>query len=164
VNRHELSPLTEPTAAFSLGSPRKRPRAARGRPLSLSHGNLVIHALRDGACPRAGEKARGTLDSPIPQGVDGVPGLKGTPNIAKMLGHRVVESALRVRVPTLIIDAEFEELVDRRQHGQRVFEAIRQRAPAEYIAFPCKHYDIYDRYYPAASEAALAWFQKHLGH
>jgi uncharacterized protein len=58
-----------------------------------------------------------------------VPGLKGTPDIAKMLGHRAIKWAERVRVPMLVIDAEFEELVDRRLHGLAVYETIRKNAP-----------------------------------
>ncbi|TWT05623.1 alpha/beta hydrolase [Reyranella sp. CPCC 100927] len=111
---------------------------------------------------RAQKKARGEFDPALPQGVDTVPGLKGTPDVAKMLGHRAVRAAANVRVPSLIIDAEHEELVDRSQHGRLVYETIRQNAPADYITYPCTHYGVYDAYYEPSSQAAVAWFHKHL--
>jgi dipeptidyl aminopeptidase/acylaminoacyl peptidase len=110
---------------------------------------------------RAIAKARGDID-PIPQGIDQVPGLAGTPDFAKMIRYRPVKLADRIRVPTLIIDARDEELMDRRQHGQAVYEIVRQNAPARYEVFPCKHYEIYDQYYPQASDCALEWFEEHL--
>lgn len=112
---------------------------------------------------RAIEKARGDLDPPIPQGVDAVPGLKGTPDIAKMWFYRPRDQAAKVQVPTLIIDAESEELVDRRQHGQLVYERISASGvAARYETYPCTHYGIYDECREEASNLALEWFREHL--
>ena len=110
---------------------------------------------------RAIDKARGKID-PIPQGVDQIPNLKGTPDLAKMLDHRPLDQAGEVRVPTLIIDVTEEELFDRMANGRAVYDIIRQNAEAEYKTYPGQHYSIYRRHYDAASSAALEWFQKHL--
>jgi dienelactone hydrolase len=110
---------------------------------------------------RAVDKARGVID-PIPQGIDMVPNLKGTPDLAKMLGYRPIESAHKIRVPTLIIDVDGEELFDRMANGHAVYEIINNEAVAEYQTYPGRHYDIYYRHYPAASSLALEWFKRYL--
>lgn len=112
---------------------------------------------------RAGDKARGMINPLVPQdGLDGVPGLKGTPDIARMAEHSQLAAAAKVRVPTLIIDAEFEELNNRLEHGFTAHMMIRQNAPSEYHTYPCKHYDVYDEYFEPSTKLALDWFAKHL--
>jgi len=110
---------------------------------------------------RSVDKARGVID-PIPQGIDMVPNLKGTPDLAKMLGYRPIESADRIRVPTLVIDVDSEELFSRMANGHAVYEIIKKEAVAEYKTYPGLHYGIYNRHYPAASSLALDWFKQHL--
>ena len=110
---------------------------------------------------RAIDKARGTID-PIPQGIDRIPNLKGTPDLAKMLDHRPLDWAGDVRVPTLIIDVTEEELFDRTANGRAAYDVIRQNAEAEYITYPGQHYSIYRQHFEAASSAALEWFRKYL--
>ena len=117
---------------------------------------------RDWALGRAADKARGALDPAVPQGVDMVPNLKGTPDVARMVTHSQLGAAARVHVPTLIIDAEFEELNNRLEHGWAAYMMIRQNAPAEYHTFPCKHYVVYDDYYEQSTDLALDWFRKYL--
>ncbi|MFP8878158.1 MAG: alpha/beta fold hydrolase [Myxococcota bacterium] len=116
----------------------------------------VAHARR-----RATAKARGDID-PIPQGIDNVKGLDGTPDFAKMIRYRPIDYAIDVRVPTLFIDAEQEELFDRMQHGHAAYELVSKNAIAEYQTYPGKHYDIYTSQYLKASDRALAWFTRHL--
>jgi dienelactone hydrolase len=110
---------------------------------------------------RAIDKARGTI-APIPQGIDQIRNLDGTPDIAKMLNHRPIDLATDVRVPTLIIDVTEEELFDHTANGRAVYDIIRQNAEAEYKTYPGQHYSIYGRHLAAASAAALAWFRQHL--
>ena len=110
---------------------------------------------------RAVEKARGVID-PIPQGIDLVPRLRGTPDLAKMLGYRPIDSAHKIRVPTLVIDVDGEELFNRITNGHAVYEIIKNEAVAEYQTYPGKHYDIYSRHYSAASSLALEWFKRYL--
>jgi len=112
---------------------------------------------------RGARKARGEIDSLVPQdGLDGVPGLKGTPDIARMAEHSQLGAAARVKVPTLIIDAEFEELNNRLEHGFAAHTMIRQNAPSAYHTYPCKHYALYDEYFEPATTLALDWFGKYL--
>lgn len=118
---------------------------------------LLAHARR-----RAQEKARGELDPPLPQGIDQVPGLNGTPDVARMTSYRPLDFADQVRVPTLFIDMQDEELFDRKQNGLAAYERIKAHAPARYEVFPGKHYDVYTKRYGEASELALAWFREHL--
>ena len=110
---------------------------------------------------RALARARGEL-GPIPPKEDGVPGLAGTPDLAKMQHYRPIATAGLVRTPTLVIDAEKEELFDRMEHGRAVYEIVSQNAPARYETFPCEHYKIYDEYYRPASSLARDWFLEHL--
>ena len=65
-------------------------------------------------------------------------------------------------MPTLIIDAEFEELNNRLEHGWAAYMAIRQNAPAEYHTYPCRHYVVYDEYFEPSTDLALGWFARHL--
>ena len=60
----------------------------------------------------------------------------GTPDLAKMLDHRPIDSAGAVKVPTLIIDVSEEELFDRMANGRAVYDIIRQNTEAEYKTYP----------------------------
>lgn len=112
---------------------------------------------------RREDKAWGRIDPAVPQGVDVVPNLMGTPDVARMLGHDPRDLVAGVRVPTLLIDAEFEELVKREEHGLAVHAALRaQGLTTDYRTYPCTHYGVYDEFFEPASQDALAWFQAHL--
>ena len=111
---------------------------------------------------RMADKARGVLDPPIPQGVDAVPGLKGTPDVARQFGHYPLEAAARIRVPTLFIDAENEEYGEPALQGGAAYEIVRHHAKAERHTFPCTHYEIYDKYYDPSLKLAVDWFAEHL--
>jgi hypothetical protein len=110
---------------------------------------------------RAIARARGEI-GPLPPAEDAVPGLSGTPDLAKMIRYRPLATAELIRVPTLVIDAEHEELFDRLQNGRALHEIVRRNAPSRYVLFPCKHYEIYDRFYRDASSCARDWFVEHL--
>ncbi len=118
---------------------------------------------RDWARERAAEKARGLHDPVVPQdGLNGVSNLKGTPDVGRQVEHSQLGAAARVKVPTLILDAEFEELNNRLEHGWAAYMMIRQNAPAEYGTYPCKHYDVYDEHFEDSTDRAIAWFQRYL--
>jgi uncharacterized protein len=112
------------------------------------------------------DKARGTLDPPIPQRPpdESVVGLRGAPDLARQLLHSPIEMARRVRVPTLFIDAEFEEYnqSDPELQGIGAYDVVRQNAVAERHTFPCTHYRVYDEYLEPARELALNWFNTYL--
>ena len=110
---------------------------------------------------RAIDKARGVID-PIPQGIDVIPNLTGTPDLAKMSDYRPIDFAPDVSVPTMVIDVTGEELFDRTKNGRAVYEIIKENTDAVYETFPGKHYRIYDQHYLAASSLALDWFRRHL--
>ena len=118
---------------------------------------------REAARARAATKVRGAIDPVVPQaGLDGVPGLKGTPDIGRMVEHSQLRAAAQVRVPTLVVDAEFEELNNRLEHGFAAHMMIRQNAPSEYHTFPGKHYTVYDEFFEPSTDLALGWFAKYL--
>ena len=118
---------------------------------------------RDWAREQAADKARGLIDPVVPQdGLNGVPGLKGTPDVGRQVEHSQLGAAARVRVPTLILDAEQEELNNRLEHGWAAYMMIRQNAPAEYDTYPCKHYAVYDDHFDDSTDRAVAWFDKYL--
>jgi dienelactone hydrolase len=110
---------------------------------------------------RAIARARGAI-GPIPPAEDGVPGLAGTPDLAKMAHYCPLATADKIRVPTLVIDAEQEELFDRKQNGYLLNQIVSKNATSRYVTFPCKHYAIYDTYYRDASNLARDWFITHL--
>ena len=118
--------------------------------------------FREPAMFRAVTKVRGELDPTVPQGIDQTPGLDGTPDVTRMLLHNPLRAARDIRVPTLIVDAAEEELMDIREHGRAAYEIIRQNAVAEYHALPCKHYGIYYEHFQQATQMAVDWFTKYL--
>ncbi len=112
---------------------------------------------------RAAEKVRGSMDPPIPQGgLDSMPNLAGSPDVARMLFHSPLMAAANIRIPTLIIDVEEEELVNRLEHGYAASEIIRRNAVCVYRLLPGKHYDIYERHRSESLRLAQNWFQQYL--
>jgi dipeptidyl aminopeptidase/acylaminoacyl peptidase len=108
--------------------------------------------------------ARGDME-PIPQAMDKTGELRGTPNFAHMIRYDAVAVADRVEVPVLLIDAENEELFDRRDHGGRVFEILRTHgtAPVRYEILPgIGHYGVYREGFDRSTDLALEWFDLHL--
>lgn len=103
-------------------------------------------------------------EAPIPQGEFTFPGLRGTPHVTEMLRYRPVNEAMHVQAPTLLIDAEHEELFDRLQHSKKVYDIlVANGVVAKYHVEPgIKHYGIYTERYESASDLALEWFIEHL--
>jgi hypothetical protein len=107
-------------------------------------------------------RARGELE-PLPQKVHEVPGLRGTPHLERFLDYVPAEHASRVKVPVCIIDAEKEELFDIKQHGERVYKAVKGRVPASYVLIPgITHYGVYTEAFDECTRIAVDWFDKHL--
>jgi dienelactone hydrolase len=117
---------------------------------------------RDLAHKRMADKARGRIDPPVPQGVDGAPGLRGTPDIARQWGFSPLAAAAAIRVPSLFIDAEFEEYNEPALQGGAAYDIVRRNAVAERVTFPCTHYAVYDEHLAPARQLALDWFDRHL--
>ncbi|ARN75267.1 hypothetical protein BST96_14780 [Oceanicoccus sagamiensis] len=71
--------------------------------------------------------------------------------------------AEQLTMPTLIIDAEEEELFARDKNGLVLHEAIKDRVETKYVTYPGKHYDMYrGENYRNALRDAQDWFVTHL--
>jgi dienelactone hydrolase len=125
-------------------------------------GQLSAKAVRAGE-ELARQQARGTI-GPVPQDYGQVPGLRGRANLAKMVGYNAVEAAARVRVPTLFIDAEKEELFDRLQNGKKAHDLLTANGvPTKYhVVKGITHYGIYREAFAEADRLAREWFDEHL--
>lgn len=108
-------------------------------------------------------RVRGEV-APIPQGEFTFPGLRGTPHVTWMYRYRPVNMAMHVQAPTLLIDAEHEELFDRLQHSKKVYDILTANGVVtKYHVEPgIKHYGIYTERYEQGSDLALDWFTEHL--
>jgi dienelactone hydrolase len=125
-------------------------------------GPPVADWYRDLAYKRQADKARANIDPPLPQGIDAPEGLKGTPDVARQWGHLPLEKAKNIRVPMLILDAEFEELNNRLEHGKAAHDIVKENAPSEYITYPCRHYVVYEEYFEDAVQRATQWYKTYL--
>jgi dipeptidyl aminopeptidase/acylaminoacyl peptidase len=84
-------------------------------------------------------------------------------HVSHIRDFRPIAHVDRIKVPTLLIDAEQEELFKIQEHSGKVYELIKDQVPASYIIVPeIKHYGIYREEYPRSVELALEWFNKHL--
>ena len=108
------------------------------------------------------QRARGLI-TPYPGPESGSPGLKGYPDMIAMKQYDPAAYWDKLTIPTLIIDAEDEELFDRSQNGLALYEALKDRVPSRYLTLPGKHYAVYrDEGYVKALKAAQDWFVTHL--
>jgi len=106
-------------------------------------------------------RARGKID-PVPQGENKMPGLNGTPYLSRIAEYRPVAFAGLLKIPVLIIMAEKETLMDNQEHGEKVYDIIKNNVPAKLETVPGTHFEIYDAYRDRAIASAIAWFDKHL--
>ncbi|MEA3367260.1 MAG: alpha/beta fold hydrolase [Planctomycetota bacterium] len=109
-------------------------------------------------------RARGLVD-PVPQG-GGSPGeLKGTPYSERIAVFNPGQYADRVKVPTLLIDAEKEHYFKIQENAGRVHEILKANGvPTEYhVLEGKKHYDVYSgQTLDEVMRLEIAWFDKHL--
>ncbi len=101
----------------------------------------------------------------VPLFKDEIPKLKGHPNFPKMIQHDTVSVAHKIKIPTLLIDAEHEQIFNRHDAGERVFDIIRSKGstPVRYEVIPgIKHWEIYSKGYQRATDLALEWFDEYL--
>ena len=110
---------------------------------------------------READKARAAIDPPVPQGIDGAPGLRGVPDVARQLHHAPIKAAEGLRAPTLFLDADFEEYAPADSHGY-IAEVARRHVVTERVTYPCSHYKVYDEYLEPARRRALDWFDRYL--
>lgn len=107
-------------------------------------------------------RARGNTSAyPGPESKN--PAFRGYPDYVRMKRYDPADHWDDLAIPTLIIDAEDEELFDRKDNGQALYESIKDRVDARYLVLPGKHYDVYrDEGYRRALKAAQDWFVVHL--
>ena len=109
-------------------------------------------------------RARGDID-PVPQG-EGSPGvLKGTPYGERIALFNPGQYAERVKVPTLLIDAEEEHYFKIDENSGRVHEILKKNGvPTEYhVLEGKKHYDVYSgECLDDVMKLEIPWFDKYL--
>jgi uncharacterized protein len=112
---------------------------------------------------RAIATARGDAPS-MPQGIDAFPNMAGTPHWATLAQYDPMSQLDRLRVPTVITDAGNEEMFPIADNGGRAAEILRAAGvDVEYsVVDGIDHYGIYFDGYEHGSQAALAWFERHL--
>ena len=109
-------------------------------------------------------RARGAID-PVPQGGGSPGGLRGTPHWERIALFNPGQYADRVRVPTLLIDAEKEHYFKIEENSARVHEILRKNGvPTEYHVLKGKaHYDVYSgQTLDEVMKLEIAWFDKYL--
>jgi hypothetical protein len=78
-----------------------------------------------------------------------------------MVHYRPVEHAYRLKVPTLVLDVDKEELSDIKQNGGLAYESIKKNAPAKCHVFPgLKQYNLYSAARREAVAMAVDWVNK----
>jgi dipeptidyl aminopeptidase/acylaminoacyl peptidase len=117
-----------------------------------------------GVYKQKSDRARGVVD-PVPQGGGSPGGLRGTPFSERIAVFNPGQYAERVKVPTLLIDAEKEHYFKIQENSGRVYEILKQNGvPTEYHVLKGKaHYDVYGG--PCLDDVMkleIPWFDKHL--
>ena len=114
------------------------------------------------------QQARGETE-PVPY-QDGAPGGKMSTyahmryNHAKNIGYNPIDAADQLKVPTLIIDAEKEELMDINENGGKVAKILKFRGvKSEYkVLKGIGHYGVYREKFGECIDLATNWFAKNM--
>ena len=109
----------------------------------------------------ATQRARGEIE-PVPQGVNKIGRLNGTPFLSRIAKYHPVKFASHLKIPILIIVAEKEELMDNKLHGERVYNLVKGNVPAKYEVFSGTHFEIYGKGRMQSIKRAIEWFDNHL--
>jgi len=109
------------------------------------------------------QRVRGELP-PVPESKNAIPGLMGAPYFERFAQFAPNDHADDITVPIQIIDAENEHYFDIAEHGEAVYQAVKDNVPAEYhVLAGAAHYDVYRG---DALDKCLAlqipWLDKHL--
>ncbi len=117
----------------------------------------------NGVYKQKSDRARGLI-APVPQG-DSPPGLNGSPHPERIAVFNPGQYADRVRVPTLLIDAEQEHYFKISENSGRVHEILKSNGvPTEYhVLKGKKHYDVYSgQCLDDVMKLEIPWFDKYL--
>jgi dienelactone hydrolase len=108
------------------------------------------------------QRARGQIP-PYPGPESATPPLKGYPDMIAIKQYDPAAYWDKLAIPTLIIEAEDEELFDRKLNGLALHDTLKERVATRYLVIPGKHYDVYrDEGYNKALKAAQDWFVENL--
>jgi len=113
---------------------------------------------------RAIDQARGLVPFP-PSPEDVYPGSEGRFQFGKFPQFDPLRALRGFDRPTLILDAENEELFRTELNGARAVESLRQEGNAQvayHVIRDIDHYGIYFGGYEQSSALALDWFKTHL--
>ena len=113
------------------------------------------------AYKRSIQRARGEID-PVPQGVNKIGQLRGTAYLSRIAHYRPVTFAAQLNIPVLIIVAEREELMNNKDHGEKVYNLVKDNVPAKYEVFSGTHFEIYGKGRIQSINMAIEWFDEHL--
>ena len=113
------------------------------------------------AYKRSIQRARGEID-PVPQGVNKIGQLRGTAYLSRIANYRPVTFAAQLNIPVLIIVAEREELMNNKDHGEKVYNLVKDNVPAKYEVFSGTHFEIYGKGRIQSIKMAIEWFDEHL--
>ena len=122
-------------------------------------GAQLLHAKN-----RAVEIARGKVAA-IPENLDSIPGLEGTPHFARFLQYKPLNSIELLEIPTLFISAGAEDLFKNEENSARAYEILKSKnsVKTSYHEIPeINHYGIYFQGYEVGSELAVNWFKETL--
>ena len=109
---------------------------------------------------RAMQKARGEIAA-IPVGLDQIGGASA--DLARMVAHRPIDNAYKLRAAALIIDAEDDQYFDSLANGRAVYDIIAgQGIAARYKLFPGDHYAASGPFRDEALDLTIEWFREHL--
>ncbi len=147
----------EPRLACSYG------QVPTGDSRDLVRTSFAEHDIAKRIAPMATQRARGEI-TPVPQGVDQAPRLRGWPILEKVMRYHSVDDAHLIGIPICLVDAENEDLYNRHTSGKLAFERARANgAEAEYhVLEGITHYGIYTEKAREAADIALAFYNKHL--
>lgn len=101
----------------------------------------------------------------IPRGASEIhlPAMDGAPIFNTLALYDPLKSCNSIRVPTLIIDVEHEELWDVSKNGLGAFKSLTNAPHKEYYVIKAaKHYDAYKGAAGEARKVTLNFFKKHL--
>ncbi|WP_372572314.1 alpha/beta hydrolase [Ruegeria jejuensis] len=145
-------------AYVAATDPRIKAMAVQVSAMLSLQGPMLQHATG-----RATAIARGDID-PLPAGLDKMPNLTGSVNFGKALRYDVIAAAENLNVPSLIMDAQNEEMFPTAENGGRVAEMLREKGvEVRYeLIDGIDHYGIYFDGYEHGSKMAVEWFTKYL--
>jgi len=86
-------------------------------------------------------------------------------NQAKGIGFNAIDAATKINIPTLIVVAENDELVNNDANGGKVFALLKAKgsvATAYHVIKGCTHFDVYNKYLAEAVDLELNWYHDHL--